>query len=64
MQKSNLNVETFIVYSLRIHTQLQIRGIPALGSMQNPKNPEYICWIYAKNDEFIEAFDEIVGGGE
>ena len=58
MQKAN--VETRIVYSLRIHTQLLIRGIQPLCSMPNPPNERYLCWIYANDDEFVKAFDEIV----
>ena len=64
MSKQMLNKDTAIVYSLKVHSQLQIRGIPYLCQMPNPKNSNYTCWVYEKNEEFIEAFDEIVGGGK
>lgn len=54
------NVKTKIVYSLRIHTQLQIRGIQPLCSMPNPRNEKYLCWIYKKDNNFVKAFNEII----
>ena len=61
-QKSNIE-NTVIVYSLKIHSQLQIRGIPFLCSMPNPKNEKYTCWVYEKNADFSKAFNEIVESG-
>ena len=58
-QKSNI----MIVYSLKIHTALQLRGFKYIGTMPNPKNEQYNCWMYEKSPAFVEAFNEIVKGG-
>ena len=64
MSKQISNVDdVFIVYSLKIHFQLQMRGIPYLCSMPNPKNEKYTCWAYEKSANFTKAFNEIVEGG-
>lgn len=58
-QKSNI----MVVYSLKIHTALQLKGFKHIGTMPNPKNEQYNCWIYEKSPAFIKAFNEIVKGG-
>lgn len=52
-----------IVYSLKIHTQLQLKGFEYLKVMPNPKNDEYNCWVYEATPAFLDAFDSIVKGG-
>ena len=53
---------TKIVYSLRIHMELQRLGFHYEVEMRNPKNPHLNCWVYEATPEFMEAFDEIMGG--
>lgn len=52
-----------IVYSLRIHTQLQLRGFECLGSMPNPKNANLTCWMYEQSNEFTKVFNELINDG-
>ena len=52
-----------IVYSLRIHAQLQLLGFECLGSMQNPKYPNLTCWMYEQTDEFTKIFNELIEDG-
>ena len=59
---SNQNVK--IVYSLRVHIELQRRGFTFLTEMKNPNNPRYNCWVYAATPEFLAAFDEALRGGD
>ena len=59
---SNQNVK--IVYSLRVHIELQRRGFTFLTEMKNPNNPRYNCWVYAATPERLAAFDEALRGGD
>lgn len=52
-----------IVYSLKIHTQLQLKGFEYLTVMPNPKNEKYNCWVYEATPAFNKAFDAIVDEG-
>lgn len=52
--------KTKIIYSLKIHIQLQIKGFHPIYSMPNPHNEKYLCWIYNRDDNFDKVFDEIV----
>ena len=53
-----------IVYSLKIHTELQLLGFEYLGTMPNPRNEKLVCQIYKATPAFLKAFDKLVGGGE
>ena len=57
---SNTNIK--IVYSLRIHLELQRMGFNYEIEMKNPQKPQFNCWVYRETPEFIEAFDKIIGG--
>ena len=59
---SNQNVK--IVYSLRVHIELQRRGFTFLTEMKNPNNPRFNCWVYAATPELLVAFDEALRGGD
>ena len=48
MQKRQLNSNVKIVYSLRVHTQLQLWGFKHIGMMPNPQDEKYSCWIYER----------------
>lgn len=52
-----------IVYSLRVHIELQNRGFHYVTEMRNPKNAAFNCWVYEVTPELLEAFDQILVGG-
>lgn len=54
------NTKTKIIYALRVHTQLQLLGIPYLIEMKNPKDSKYTCWVYEETPEFLRAFEKIM----
>lgn len=54
------NTKTKIVYALRVHTQLQLLGIPYLIEMKNPKDSRFTCWVYEATPEFTIAFERIM----
>lgn len=56
------NVKTKIIYSLRIHIELQRRGFVPLLEMKNPKNQNFNCWVYEETPELLSAFDEFLKG--
>ena len=39
-----------IIYSLKVMLALVERGHIPISAMENPKNPQYTCWVF-KNDE-------------
>lgn len=55
---SNQNVK--IVYSLKIHLELQRQGFTFLTEMKNPNNPRFNCWVYAATADLLAAFDALV----
>lgn len=55
--------KTKIVYTLRIHTQLQLLGIPYLIEMKNPKDNRFTCWVYEDTPELAAAFEKIMREG-
>lgn len=61
---SNSNNKVKIVYSLRIHIQLQKMGFNHIYEMKNPNASQYYCWVYEASPEFLTAFDVILKGGD
>lgn len=59
MSKSKIK----IVYSLKIHLELQKRNIPYILEMKNPRQPNFNCWVYDLTPQFQKAFDEILEKG-
>ena len=59
---SNQNVK--IIYSLKIHIQLQKQGFHYLTEMKNPNNPRFNCWVYAETPDLLAAFDAALRGGK
>ena len=59
----NANQKMKIVYSLKVHAQLQLLGFECIGSMPNPNDDKLSCWIYEQTPEFTEAFDKIIERG-
>lgn len=58
---SNQNVK--IVYSLKIHIELQRLGFQYLTEMKNPNNPRLNCWVYPATENFLAIFEALVGKG-
>ena len=52
-----------IVYSLKIHIELQKQGFVHLTEMKNPNNTQFNCWVYAATPDFLAAFDAALKGG-
>ncbi len=52
-----------IIYSLKIHIELQRQGFECLTEMKNPNKPQYNCWVYAATPDFLAAFDAAIEGG-
>lgn len=57
-----LNQNVKIIYSLKLHLELQRRGFSFLTEMKNPNNPRFNCWVYAATPDFLAAFDALVRG--
>lgn len=57
------NQKLKIIYSLKLHLQLQQMGFVYLTEMQNPHNPAFICWVYEDTDAFHKAFDKLLAEG-
>ena len=55
-------IKTQIVFSLRIHTALQLAGYQYIQIMPNPKMPKYNCQIYEATPAFMEDFNRLTGG--
>ena len=52
-----------IVFSLRIHIELQKQGFKYLTEMKNPDIPQFNCWVYEDTDAFHKAYDELLTKG-
>ena len=52
-----------IIYSLRIHIELQVMGFKYLTEMDHPTKEGFKCWIYEETEELLKAFDQILIGG-
>ena len=59
---SNSNNKMKIVYSLRVHIQLQNMGFNHIYEMKNPNMPQFYCWVYESSPEFLAAFEAIIKG--
>lgn len=57
------STKTKIVYSLRVHVQLQQMGFAHITEMKNPGNQRFNCWVYAATPEFEEAFELLMRQG-
>lgn len=54
------NTKFKIIYSMRIHLELQKMGFKYETEMKNPQNQRYNCWVYAATPELLEAFDKLL----
>lgn len=52
-----------IIYSVRIMTELAVRGFQPIATMPNPKDSQYNCWVYVLTPELQEALDEVFEHG-
>ena len=57
-----LNQKIKVIYSLKIHIQLQQMGFMCLAEMKNPNNQRFNCWVYAETPELLAAFDAALKG--
>ena len=53
-----------IIYSLRVYLGLKDRGFYPIATTENPKKPNFICWIYERSDAFDDALRELMGWPE
>lgn len=53
-----------IIYSLRVFLKLKEMGIYPITTTSNPNKPNFLCWIYNKDQEFDKAFDRIMEDGK
>ena len=51
---------TKIVYSLRVHMELQRLGFIALNVMPNPYKKSLKCWVYEATPDMLEAFNRLM----
>lgn len=56
---SNMNVK--IIYSLRIHIELQKQGFEYITEMRNPQHPQWNCWVYEATPELLASLDPLMG---
>lgn len=52
------------IFSLRVRKELRDRGIEPLVEMENTNHPGYKCWRYELNEEFNNAMNDIMKGGQ
>lgn len=52
-----------VIYSLKLHIQLQNLGFKYLIEMKNPSNPAFLCWVYEDTEAFHNAFDKLLAEG-
>lgn len=57
---SNSNIR--IIYSLKIHIELQSMGFQYITEMKNPHKPQFNCWVYKNDEKLQKALDRILGG--
>ena len=55
------NINYKIIYSLRVHLELQRRGFHYETEMKNPNHPNLNCWVYEETPALIEALVELSG---
>ena len=56
------NTKIKIIYSLRVHLELQRRGFNYETEMKNPQKQQFNCWVYRLTPELSKALSEILGG--
>lgn len=56
----NMNVK--IIYSLRIHIELQKLGFQYMTEMRNPQKPTLNCWVYEATPEFLTSLEALLRG--
>lgn len=49
-----------VIFTRRIYIELLEYGIKPIETLPNPGHPEFDCWVYERNDEFINAYDKIM----
>ena len=59
---SNSNIK--VIYSFRLKNLLEIMGFHFLLETDNPKKPEFKCWVYEATPAFMEAYDKLLSEKE
>ena len=60
MKSKEANImEEKIVYTRRIANQLIRMGFPVVRVEQNPKKPEFDCWVFKITPDFKVAFSNV-----
>ena len=49
-----------IIYSLRIYLELEKLGFTPISTTSNPQKPNFMCQIYEKTPELMEALDQLL----
>ena len=57
------NQKLKVIYSLRLHLQLQELGFVYLTEMKNPHKPAFNWWVYEETDALRKAYDELLTKG-
>ena len=51
-----------IIYSLKVMVQLVEMGNIPILTMENPKYPEYKCWVFEMPEKLRHDLDIVLGG--
>lgn len=63
MDTNNKNQSnTWVVYSMRVATELIKRGHIVVATIPNAKDPKYTSWIFAIDQTFERDLEELKGG--
>ena len=53
-----------IIYSLKVMVQLVEMGNIPILTMENPKYPDYKCWVFEMTEKFQNDLDIVLGGSD
>ena len=51
------------IFSLRVRLALRALGFEPVMESDNPYKEGLKCWMFEETEEFLEAFDRVMGGG-
>lgn len=61
---TNTENKNKIIYTRRIAMQLIEMGHVPAGTMPNPSKPEFLCWIFKRNEKFDRDLGSVLGAKE
>lgn len=53
-----------IIYSLKVMVQLVEMGNIPILTMENPKYPDYKCWVFEMTEKLQNDLDIVLGGSD